>query len=135
MYHSCCLNLQLNCYFILKYLVALAKLRKSGFEPTRNIYITFLPDEEIGGIDGMNVLTESDWFNSVKIAVALDEGLASEGDDFKVFYGERLPWWVRGMHCLTRRSNSINLLIFISLFEQFWKIIYYYYYSSDYLKA
>ncbi len=79
-----------------QYLIALAKLRRTGFEPNRSIYVTFLPDEEIGGVDGMNVLTESDWFNSIKVAVALDEGLASEGDDFKVFYGERLPWWVRG---------------------------------------
>eukprot|EP01035_Chromulina_nebulosa_P024434 gene24434-31819_t len=52
-----------------QYLIALAKLRRIGFEPNRSIYVTFLPDEEIGGVDGMNVLTESDWFSSVKVAV------------------------------------------------------------------
>jgi len=78
-----------------QYITALAKLKKTGFEPMRTIFLSFLPDEEIGGGDGMNVLMKSDWFASISVAVALDEGLASEGDDYTVFYGERLPWWVK----------------------------------------
>jgi len=81
---------------VTQYITAVAKLKKSGFEPMRTIFLSFLPDEEIGGGDGMNVMIKSDWFASIKVAVALDEGLASEGDDFTVFYGERLPWWVKG---------------------------------------
>jgi aminoacylase len=56
--------------------------------------LTFVPDEEIGGLDGMNAFLNSLYFKSLRIGLALDEGLASEDDDYSVFYGERLPWWV-----------------------------------------
>lgn len=77
-----------------QYLVALEKLKKTGFVPKRTIVVTYVPDEEIGGIDGMNVLLNSPWFKQQRIGVALDEGLANTSDVFSVFYGERLPWWV-----------------------------------------
>jgi aminoacylase len=78
-----------------QYLTAVRKLKSMGYQPTRTIYITYVPDEEIGGIDGMNVLTSSTWFESKNFALALDEGLASTDGSVSVFYGERLPWWVR----------------------------------------
>ena len=31
----------------------------------------------------------------LNIGLALDEGLASPGDTFKVFYGERKTWWIK----------------------------------------
>ncbi len=43
----------------------------------------------------MAAFLSSQYYKSLPgIAIALDEGLASEGDDYKVFYGERLPWWI-----------------------------------------
>ena len=79
-----------------QYIVALKKIARSGRRLKRSLHVSFVPDEEIGGADGMNVLMQSDWFNSTggKVDLVLDEGLASESDDFSVFYGERLPWWV-----------------------------------------
>lgn len=77
-----------------QYFVALRKLRKTGYQPLRNIYISYVPDEEVGG-SGMSTLIQSTWFNSINIGIALDEGLASEDNIFSVFYGERLPWWIR----------------------------------------
>jgi aminoacylase len=59
-----------------------------------SIHTSFVPDEEIGGADGMNRLLQSDWFHEIKIGLALDEGLASEDGEYSIFYGERLPWWV-----------------------------------------
>jgi aminoacylase len=61
----------------------------------RTIHFSFVPDEEIGGGDGMQVLLESEWFRRQSIGLALDEGLASEDEYFSVFYGERLPWWIK----------------------------------------
>jgi aminoacylase len=78
-----------------QYLIALKKLKESGFQPLRTIHISYVPDEEIGGSGGMGVLLSSDWYSEVQIDLALDEGLASEDDNYAVFYGERLPWWVR----------------------------------------
>jgi aminoacylase len=80
----------------IQYIAAISKLKKEeGFIPTRTIHLTFVPDEEIGGEDGMGRLMESAWFKSFRISLALDEGLASEDDSYSVFYGERLPWWIR----------------------------------------
>ena len=77
-----------------QYLVALRKLKSQGFQPLRTIHISYVPDEEIGGA-GMGALLSSDWYSEITIDLALDEGLASEDNDYSVFYGERLPWWVR----------------------------------------
>ncbi len=78
----------------MQYLIALGKLKKLDYQPIRTILISFVPDEEIGG-SGMNVLIGSEWFQSRKVDLALDEGLASTDDSFSIFYGERLPWWVK----------------------------------------
>lgn len=79
----------------IQYLTALRQLKTTGFQPVRTIQITFVPDEEIGGLDGMNILTSSSWFASIKIDLALDEGLASTDEEVSIFFGERLPWWVK----------------------------------------
>jgi aminoacylase len=79
----------------MQYLIALGRLKQAGFQPFRTILITYVPDEEIGGADGMNILIQSQWFQSKQVDLALDEGLASTDDSFSIFYGERLPWWVK----------------------------------------
>jgi aminoacylase len=71
------------------------KLLAGGFRPHRTIHLSFVPDEEIGGEDGMSVMLKSKWYESIDVAIALDEGLASEDDQYSVFYGERLPWWIK----------------------------------------
>jgi len=64
------------------------------WKPARSIYLTFVPDEEVGG-GGMAAFLESTLYQSLPgIALALDEGLASETETLAVFYGERLPWWI-----------------------------------------
>ena len=80
----------------IQYIEALRKLHavQPDYQPTRSIYLTFVPDEEIGG-SGMAAFLSSALYKSLPgIAIALDEGLASETDTYSVFYGERLPWWV-----------------------------------------
>lgn len=80
---------------VVSYICAVRKLLKSGFSPLRTVHFSFVPDEEIGGGEGMQVLLESEWFKQKDIGLALDEGLASEDDYYSVFYGERLPWWIK----------------------------------------
>lgn len=50
----------------------------------------------------MCILLASSWYATLAIDLALDEGLASEDDAFSVFYGERLPWWVK----VTAKGNT-----------------------------
>ena len=80
---------------VVGYIHAIKKLLRSGFAPVRTVHFSFVPDEEIGGAQGMQVLLQSQWYASLCIGLALDEGLASEDDYYSVFYGERLPWWIK----------------------------------------
>jgi len=79
----------------IQYLEAIAKLKKSGVKPLRTVHLSFVPDEEISGADGMFPFVNSKHFEELNVGVALDEGLASPDDSFTVFYGERVPWWVK----------------------------------------
>lgn len=58
---------------IAQYLTAIKRLSVSGFQPIRTIRLCFVPDEEIGGQDGMGILLSSKWFSETSIAIALDE--------------------------------------------------------------
>jgi aminoacylase len=81
----------------MQYIEAIRQIsqRYPDWQPERSIYLTFVPDEEIGG-SGMAAFLESDLYKKELpgIALALDEGLASTTNVFDAFYGERLPWWV-----------------------------------------
>ncbi|GJN15763.1 hypothetical protein PR202_gb02702 [Eleusine coracana subsp. coracana] len=78
----------------MQYLEAIRRLRAAGFTPDRNIYITFVPDEEIGGHEGIEAFVESKEYKDLNVGFVLDEGLASPGKEYRVFYAERSPWWL-----------------------------------------
>lgn len=78
----------------IQYLFAIEKLKKSGYTPLRTIHLSYVPDEEIGGKDGMAALMTNAVFKSWNIALAIDEGLANPDNAFTAFYGERSPWWI-----------------------------------------
>ncbi|RWV83557.1 hypothetical protein GW17_00054812, partial [Ensete ventricosum] len=78
----------------IQYLEAIRRLKAARFVPDRTIYISFVPDEEIGGTDGVGALVASDTFKQMRVGVVLDEGLASPRQEYRVFYGERCPWWL-----------------------------------------
>ncbi|CAJ0936050.1 unnamed protein product, partial [Mesorhabditis belari] len=61
----------------------------------RTVHIVWGPDEEIGGTNGMEKFIETDEFKALNVGFALDEGLASESEIYKVYYAERCPWWIR----------------------------------------
>ncbi|KAJ4869365.1 Peptidase M20/M25/M40 family protein [Raphanus sativus] len=62
--------------------------------PIRSVYLSFVPDEEIGGHDGAEKFTESHLFKTLNVGIVLDEGLPSPSKSYRVFYGERSPWWL-----------------------------------------
>jgi aminoacylase len=83
----------------IQHIIAVGNLKKKFKENGKNqclrtIYITSVPDEEIGGIDGMAKFVDSEEFQNMNVGFTLDEGLASPDDSFTVFYGERVAWWV-----------------------------------------
>jgi len=94
---------------VAQYMLALKRLagEDGSFKPLRTIIFTAVPDEEIGGA-GMADFLASEYYKDVVIgrmggiALALDEGLASEDQKYSVFYGERLPWWIE----VTAKGNT-----------------------------
>ncbi|KAF9684735.1 hypothetical protein SADUNF_Sadunf04G0149300 [Salix dunnii] len=78
----------------MQYLEAIRRLKSSGFHPLRSVYLSFVPDEEIGSHDGAKKFADSDIFNSMNVGIVLDEGLASPSENYRTFYGERNPWWL-----------------------------------------
>jgi len=66
--------------------------------------LSFVPDEEIGGVDGMQKLIEMGVIDTSKFEVAFDEGLANPSANYTVFYGERKPKWVK----ITAKGNLLN---------------------------
>ncbi|KAJ7942613.1 aminoacylase-1 [Quillaja saponaria] len=78
----------------MQYLEAIRRLKASGFQPYRSIYLSFAPDEEIGGNDGAGKFASSEIFNNLNVGIVLDEGLPSPNENYRAFYAERSPWWL-----------------------------------------
>ncbi|KAJ3252014.1 adenylate cyclase [Boothiomyces macroporosus] len=76
------------------YMEAIRKLQQQNKKLKRTLHLTWVPDEEIGGHDGMMVFVKSKEFKELNAGFALDEGLANEKNAFKLYYGERSPWWL-----------------------------------------
>ncbi|KAJ1923169.1 adenylate cyclase [Tieghemiomyces parasiticus] len=78
------------------YLEAIRELRNRGVKQLlRTVHVIFVPDEEIGGADGMQAFTQHDSFKKLNLGLMLDEGLATPDNLYKVYYGEKAPWWAR----------------------------------------
>ncbi|XP_059631842.1 uncharacterized protein LOC132274551 [Cornus florida] len=77
----------------LQYLEAIKTLKNElNFVPTRTVHVSYVPDEEIGGGDGMAKFVKSKEFGKLNVGFVLDEGQASTNDEFRVFYADRSPW-------------------------------------------
>ncbi|XP_017046433.1 aminoacylase-1-like [Drosophila ficusphila] len=75
-----------------QYLGAIRLLKASGFQPKRTFYVTFVPDEEIGGELGMKAFVKTDYYKEMNVGFSLDEGATSPTDVHHLFYAERLRW-------------------------------------------
>lgn len=78
----------------MQYIEALSLLIRTGWAPKRTVHVSFVPDEEIGGFDGMGELVASDVWPSLNVGLAVDEGAPNPGARFNVYVGERQTWWV-----------------------------------------
>lgn len=77
----------------IQYLEAMKSLElQKHFVPLRSVHVSFVPDEEIGGFDGMAKFAESEEFEKLNVGFVLDEGQASPGEEYRVFYADRSPW-------------------------------------------
>lgn len=80
----------------MQYLEAIRNLRQvRGLkQPIRTVHLSYVPDEEIGGVDGAAKFVQSKEFEEMNVGFVMDEGQASPSDEFRVFYADRSPWHV-----------------------------------------
>ncbi|KAG7214002.1 hypothetical protein KM043_001372 [Ampulex compressa] len=78
----------------IQYLEAIRRLKLTGERFRRTIHVSFVPDEEIGGVLGMKDFVHTEDFKALNIGFAMDEGVASPTENFYMFYGERSIWHV-----------------------------------------
>jgi len=78
----------------MQHLEVVRRLKAAGKTYSRSLHLCFVPDEEIGGVTGMQALLSAKLLDPYNVGFVLDEGLAS-GDDsgvIPVYYGERAIW-------------------------------------------
>ncbi|KAF4524215.1 hypothetical protein B566_EDAN013335 [Ephemera danica] len=94
----------------IQYLEAVRRLRRAGVVALRRtVHITFVPDE-IGGRNGMVKFIKTREFQQMNVGFALDEGIASDTDDYLVFYGERVSCGGLVVRCLGTPGHGSLLL-------------------------
>ncbi|CAH0407006.1 unnamed protein product [Chilo suppressalis] len=93
----------------IQYLEAIRKLKESGMRLKRTLHVSFVPDEEIGGHDGMEKFVLTEDFKKLNIGFALDEGMANPTEEFIIFNGERSIWQIH-VHCAGQPGHG-SLLI------------------------
>ncbi|OMJ27559.1 Aminoacylase-1 [Smittium culicis] len=77
------------------YLEAFRRIKESGVVLKRNVFAMFVPDEEIGGKDGMGEFVKTQEFKDMNAGFDVDEGVPSFNDMTFTFYQERTLCWVK----------------------------------------
>lgn len=84
-----------------RYLEAIRRLlQNNNWKPNRTIHISFVPEEEVGGVGGMIEWIKTESFKELNIGFALDEGISNPEESFDIFYDERV---------INSTENMINL--------------------------
>lgn len=84
--------MRLGYFFFKRHLELVRRLKENNIKPRRTIHLTFAPDEEIGGANGIGAFIKTKEFTDLNVGVCLDEGLANHTEEFSLFYGERVQW-------------------------------------------
>ncbi|KAJ0174762.1 hypothetical protein K1T71_009870 [Dendrolimus kikuchii] len=79
----------------LQYFEALRRLRAQGVQLLRTIYMTIMPDEEVGAVNGMVPFLESEAFKALNVGFELDEGTSYPVPMTLVFYQDKVVWQIQ----------------------------------------
>ncbi|KAB0791317.1 hypothetical protein PPYR_11581 [Photinus pyralis] len=93
----------------IQYLEAIRRLKIQGVRPRRTVHVTFVPDEELGGGEGVMKYVETDNFKGLKVGFAIDEGRSGNGKTLVVQYGEKRNWKF-AVHCPGKSGHGSLLL-------------------------
>lgn len=76
----------------IQYIEAIRRLKEQGVKFRRTVHLSFVPDEEIGGILGMREFITTQAFKDLNVGLSLDEGMTSSSEEYMVAYAERCIW-------------------------------------------
>lgn len=93
----------------IQYLEAVRRLKLNGQRFKRTIHISFVPEEEVGGILGMKEFVHTSDYKALNVGFALDEGVANPTNNYYMFHGERSIWHVH-VHCPGNPGHGSMLL-------------------------
>ncbi|XP_047530872.1 aminoacylase-1-like [Vanessa atalanta] len=79
----------------IQYIEAIRRLKNNGIKLKRTVHLSFVPDEEIGGAEGLGAFVKTEHFKKLNVGFALDEGLTSPEDYFVAYNGERSIWHLK----------------------------------------
>lgn len=61
-------------FVVLSQLEAVRRMKEANIRPERTIHLTFVPDEELGGMTGFSPFLETQEFKDLNVGFGLDEG-------------------------------------------------------------
>jgi aminoacylase len=93
----------------IQYLEAVRRLKRDGVTLKRTLHISFVPDEETGGVDGMKQFVYTKDFQNLNVGMGLDEGMPSSSEKFAIFNAERNIWHLI-IHCPGKPGHGSLLL-------------------------
>lgn len=82
----------------IQFIEAIRRLKLNDIKLKRTIHLSFVPDEETGGKDGMAKFVKTKDFRNLNVGFSLDEGMASPVEEFPIYNGERSIWHMH-IHC------------------------------------
>ncbi|XP_065213068.1 aminoacylase-1A-like [Planococcus citri] len=91
----------------IQYMETIRRYLKEGLRFKRTIHISFVPDEEIGGKEGMGAFVKTLEFQSMNVGFAMDEGTISDSDHFFVRNAERVIWQLHVTCCGNTGHGSL----------------------------
>ncbi|KAL4716336.1 hypothetical protein ACJJTC_006698 [Scirpophaga incertulas] len=79
----------------IQYYEALKRLKSKNITLVRNVYMTLMPDEEVGGQSGMVPFSTSNDFKALNVGFEMDEGGPSPTRRLSVIYQDKSVWQVQ----------------------------------------
>ncbi|XP_047019760.1 aminoacylase-1-like isoform X2 [Helicoverpa zea] len=79
----------------IQYYSALRRLKENNVTLLRDIYMTLMPDEEVGAESGMIPFLQTDTFASMNVGVELDEGSPFPAPMIALFYQDKVVWQIQ----------------------------------------
>ncbi|XP_059046467.1 aminoacylase-1-like [Achroia grisella] len=79
----------------IQYYEALSGIKANNITLLRDVYMTLMPDEEVGGEDGMIPFLQSDEFSAMNVGLELDEGTSYPIPIIPLFYQDKVVWQIK----------------------------------------